>query len=98
VHLVINWTFPDLAERYLLNLENCALTYLADRTADHADVTVTLARPVLSQWVLQRLILADAIHTGAIALEGDAGKLSELFELFDEFPFMFHILEPRHER
>ncbi len=96
-HIVINWVFPDLGERYVLNLENCALTYLTDRTADHAHVTVTLARPVLSQLVLRQITLGDAIDTGAIALAGDANKLRELFELIDEFRFMFHILEPRHE-
>ncbi len=95
MHMVINWVFPDLDERYVLNLENCALTYLTDRTAAPADVTVTLARPVLSQLVLQQRTLADAIDAGAIALDGDADKLSQLFELIDEFPFMFHILEPR---
>ncbi|WP_089717141.1 alkyl/aryl-sulfatase [Candidatus Entotheonella palauensis] len=96
-HLVINWVFPDLAERYTLTLENCALTYMAGKTADHAHVTVTLARPVLSQLVLQQITLTDAIHEGAIALEGDGSKLSDLFELIDEFRFMFHILEPRQE-
>ncbi len=94
-HIVINWVFPDLAERYVLNLENCALTYLAGRTADNAHVTVTLARPVLSQLVLQQTTLTDAIHEDTIALDGDGGKLSELFELIDEFRFMFPILEPR---
>src|SRR5439155_1374284 len=31
--LVIDWVFADLGQRYALNLENCALTYLADRRA-----------------------------------------------------------------
>ncbi len=96
--MVINWVFPDLGERYVLNLENAALTYLADRTVDNAHVTVTLARPVLSELVFQQVTLADAVRDGAIALEGDANKLSELFELIDEFFYMFEILEPRRER
>lgn len=98
VHTVMNWVFPDIAERYVLNLENCALTYLADRTANDAHVTVTLARPVLSQLLLRQVTLADAIRAGTITAEGDAAKLSELFELIDEFYFMFEILEPRRER
>ncbi len=97
-HTVINWVFPDISERYVLNLENCALTYLADRTADDAHVTVTLSRPVLSQLLLQQITLADAVRDDAIILEGDTAKLSELFELIDEFYFMFEILEPRRER
>jgi len=52
-HIVINWAFPDVSEHYVLNLQNCALTYLADRTAADVQVTVTLDRPVLSQLVLR---------------------------------------------
>ncbi len=97
-HMVINWRFPDIAERYVLNLENCALTYLDDRSAAHAQVTVTLDRPVLSQLLLRHVTLVDAIGRGMITLEGDASKLSELFELIDEFHFLFEILEPRRAR
>ena len=32
--ITINWAFPDLGQRYVLTLQNCALTYLADRHAD----------------------------------------------------------------
>ncbi len=97
-HMVINWRFPDIAERYELTLENCALTYLDDRSAPHAQVTVTLDRPVLSQLLLRHVTLVDAIGRGMITLEGDASKLSELFELIDEFHFLFEILEPRRAR
>lgn len=96
-HIVINWAFPDVSEHYVLNLQNCALTYLADRTAAEAQVTVTLDRPVLSQLVLRHQTLDEAIDSGAIALEGDVGKLRELFELIDDFLFLFEILEPRRQ-
>ena len=29
-HIVLNWTFTDTNETFILNLENCALTYIAD--------------------------------------------------------------------
>ena len=96
-HSVINWAFPDVSEHYVLNLQNCALTYLADRTAADAQVTVTLDRPVLSQLVLRHQTLDEVIDSGAIALEGDAGKLRELFELIDDFIFLFNILEPQRQ-
>jgi alkyl sulfatase BDS1-like metallo-beta-lactamase superfamily hydrolase len=95
--MVINWVFPDVSECYTLNLENCALTYLADRTAADAQVTVTLGRPVLSQVVLRHQTLDAAIDSGAIALEGDASTLRELFELIDDFLFLFDIIEPRRQ-
>ena len=96
--IVINWIFPDISERYVLNLENCALTYLADRTDENAHVTVTLERPVLSQVLLREVTLADAIRSGVIRLDGEADKLSELFALIDDFLFLFEILEPRRVR
>ena len=96
-HIVINWAFPDVSEHYVLNLQNCALTYLADRTAADAQVTITLDRPVLSQLVLRHQTLDEAIDSGAITLEGDAGKLRELFELIDDFLFLFNILEPHRQ-
>ena len=42
--IVVNWEFADTAQRYALTLQNCALTYLADRHAEAADATVTLDR------------------------------------------------------
>ncbi len=93
--IVINWIFPDISERYVLNLENCALTYLADQTDENAHVTVTLERPVLSRVLLREITLADAIRSSVISLDGDADKLSELFALIDDFRFLFEILEPR---
>ena len=92
--LVINWIFPDLRERYVLNLEHCALTYLADRQSDRADATVTLDRATLNGLVLRQLTLADALARGVVAVEGDPAKVVELFDLLDEFPLMFDVVEP----
>ena len=60
--IVLNWVFSDLAKRYVLTLENCALTYLADRQSGHADATVTLERAVLDRLVLRETTLADAVR------------------------------------
>jgi alkyl sulfatase BDS1-like metallo-beta-lactamase superfamily hydrolase len=92
--LVINWIFPDLGQRYVLNLENCALTYLADRQSDRADATVTLDRATLNRLVLRELGAADALARGVVTVEGDAAALVDLFGLLDDFPLMFKVLEP----
>ena len=93
--IVINWVFPDLARPYLLNLENCALTYLADRRKERADVTVTLDRATLDRLILRELPLADAIQSGAVRVEGDADKVRELLGLLDDFSLMFEVVEPK---
>ncbi len=32
-HIVLNWNFTDTGESFVLNLENCALTYIAGAQA-----------------------------------------------------------------
>ena len=95
--LVINWIFPDLRERYVLNLEHCALTYLADRQSDRADATVTLDRAALNRLVLRQMTLAEALARGVVAVEGDPARVVELFDLLDEFPLMFEVVEPKRQ-
>ena len=92
--LVINWVFADLGRRYVLNLENCALTYLADRRSDAADATVTLDRAVLNRLVLREMPFADAVERGLVRVEGDPAKVVELFGLLDDFTLMFAVVEP----
>src|SRR5262245_58734033 len=93
--LVVNWVFSDLGRRYVLNLENCALTYLADRQADGADATVTLDRAVLDSIVLRELTVADAVQRDQVRVKGDAARVVELFELLDDFTLMFEVVEPK---
>ena len=96
--VVINWVFPDLDRRYLLNLENSALTYLADRQADPADATVTLDRATLNRLVLRELTVADGVARGLLAVTGDAATVIALFDLLDDFALMFDVVEPRRLR
>jgi alkyl sulfatase BDS1-like metallo-beta-lactamase superfamily hydrolase len=93
--IVINWVFPDLGRPYVLNLENCALTYLADRRSERADATVTLDRATLDRLILRETTLADAAQSGLASIEGDAAKVAELFSLLDDFALMFEVVEPK---
>jgi len=95
--LVINWVFSDLDHCYVANLENSALTCLADRRSDDADATVTLERAVLSRVVLREMTFADAVERGLVRVDGDAAKVAELFDLLDDFSLMFEVLEPKRE-
>ena len=93
--IVVNWAFPDTSERYALTLQNCALTYLADRHAEAADATVTLDRTVLNRVILRELALPEAMAQGLVKIEGNPMKVAELFGLFDDFTMAFEIVEPR---
>jgi len=92
--IVINWTFPDTGQRYAATLQNCALTYLADRHADAPDASVTLDRATLNRVILRELALPDAMAAGALQIEGNATKVAELFGLLDDFTTGFEVIEP----
>jgi alkyl sulfatase BDS1-like metallo-beta-lactamase superfamily hydrolase len=95
--IVVNWTFPDTNERYALTLQNCALTYLADRHGNGADATVTLDRSTLNRVILRELTLPDAMAQALVRLEGNPMKVAELFSLLDDFSMAFNIVEPHAE-
>jgi alkyl sulfatase BDS1-like metallo-beta-lactamase superfamily hydrolase len=95
--IVVNWVFSDLDLRYVLNLENCALTYLADRRSEAADATVTLERAALNRLVLREVAFADAVERGLLRVDGDTAKVADLFGLLDDFSLMFEVVEPKRE-
>ena len=93
--IVLNWSFTDTGETFVLNLENSALTYVAGAQAADADAGFTLARSVLDEVIARLTTVPDAVGAGRIKVSGNALKLGELMMLMDEFPRMFEIVEPR---
>jgi len=94
-NIVVNWTFTDLNESHVMNLENSALTHTSGKLSDKPDVSLTLTRAVLDAVTLKQRTFADSIQSGDIKLSGDQARLRELFGLFDEFSTGFEIVEPR---
>ena len=97
IRMVINWTLSNGAEKYALNLENSALTYLENQHAEDAAATVSLERSVLSQLLMDRLSLDEAIAKGLLVVDGDTSSVEQLFSLLDDFTYLFPIIEPRRE-
>jgi alkyl sulfatase BDS1-like metallo-beta-lactamase superfamily hydrolase len=93
--IVVNWTFTDLNESHVMNLENSALTHTSGKLSDKPDVSLTLTRAILDAVTLKQRTFADSIQSGDIKLSGDQTRLGELFGLFDEFSTGFEIVEPR---
>jgi alkyl sulfatase BDS1-like metallo-beta-lactamase superfamily hydrolase len=92
--IVVNWVFPEPAPPYVLNLENCALTYLPGRRSERADATVMLERGALDRLLLRELSLADALQSASVRIEGDPARLVELLGMLDDFSLMFEVVEP----
>ena len=96
--IVLNWNFTDTQQRYVLNLENAALTHTAGMPAADADASLDLTRTTLAAITLRKTTFADAVKNGAIQVTGDPRKLLELLSLLDEFEPMFEVVEPHPVR
>ncbi|MFL6828136.1 MAG: alkyl/aryl-sulfatase [Bradyrhizobium sp.] len=94
-HIVLNWSFTDTKENFVLTLENCALTYLEGAQAAGADASFTLPRSMLDEVIAKQTSFPEAIASGKIEFTGNAMRLAELMGLMDEFPRMFEIVEPK---
>jgi len=93
--ILLNWSFTDTNETFILNLENCALTYVAGAQAAGADAGFTLPRGVLDEVIAKLTTFPEAVAAGKIKVTGDPMRLGELMMLMDEFPRMFEIVEPK---
>src|ERR1700744_1389311 len=93
--IVLNWSFTDTNETFILNLENCALTYIAGAQSATADAAFTLARSTLDEVIAKQTTFPEAVSGGKIKFTGNPMKLGELMALMDEFPRMFEIVEPK---
>src|ERR1700761_7525594 len=93
--IVLNWSFTDTNETFILNLENCALTYIAGSQAANTDAGFTLARSTLDEVIAKQTTFPDTVSAGKIKFTGNPMKLGELMALMDEFPRMFEIVEPK---
>ena len=96
--ILLNWRLTDTNQKYVLNLNNSALTYVADAQADNADATLTLARATLDEISLRKTTFDAAISSGQIVISGNGGKLGELLAMLDDFPIRFPLVEPRPPR
>ena len=93
-HIVINWNFTDTGDKYVLNLENSALTYTAGKLSDKADVTVTSQRATFNSILTGATTFEKEFAAKNITIEGDATKLSELMGMMDSFSPAFNIVIP----
>lgn len=90
----LNWQFTDVNERYALLLENGTLTYTANKQFPDADATLTLARATVDEINLGKTTFEQALHSGAIRIEGNRQAVVELFGLLYTFEQLFNIVTP----
>jgi len=92
--LVINWNFTDTGEKFILNLENSALTYVSGKLSSNADATLSLKRTTLNSVMAGDTTFLKEIAGGSIKLDGNPLKLAELQGMIDEVTASFNIVTP----
>jgi alkyl sulfatase BDS1-like metallo-beta-lactamase superfamily hydrolase len=92
--IVINWTFSDLNQSYVMTLENSALTHISGKLADNAGLSLTLTRATFDALILKQRSFRDSVASGDISFRGDPLKLAELMGMLDNFTPDFAIIEP----
>lgn len=91
---VMNWQLTDSNEQAVLTLQNSTLSHLMDKRVPHAQLSVSTTRVVLVDLNLRRKTVAQAIEAGEVTLEGERQMLVALFDMLDDFEFMFNIVTP----
>ena len=92
--ITLNLVFPDTKDKYVLALENGALSHTPNAQLKDADATVTLDRSVLNNIVLGETTLDKSINDGKVTVEGSKESLTELVSMLDTFDFWFNIVTP----
>ncbi len=71
--IVVNWDFTDLGERWVMTIENSALSTVSGRLDDDADATIALTRGALDALILDGPEAAGKeFEAGRIKITGTA--------------------------
>lgn len=92
--IALNLVFPDIKQKYVLELTNGTLHNVVGYQLETADAKVTMNREVLNQILLKQKTVQQAIDNKDITIEGDANKLTQLLSMIDSFDFWFNIVTP----
>lgn len=92
LRFTINLVTPDNGEKFVVELENAALTNIPGFQAEKADLTLTINRADLEQTMMGRKSLEAQIADGTASVQGDVGVLTKLAALMVEFDPRFEVL------
>jgi len=88
----INLITPDNQERYVLELNNDALTNIKGQTAADADLTITLNRTDLETLMMGQASFQDLVASGKAKLKGNGAPVELLQTLLVQFTPDFEIM------
>jgi alkyl sulfatase BDS1-like metallo-beta-lactamase superfamily hydrolase len=92
--LSIGIDFTDTGVEYLLTVKNGVLNYGTGKRDVAPDATLKLTRAVLNDILLKKSTMQEKLSSGEVSIDGEPGKLAELFALMDDFDPLFNIVTP----
>ncbi|KTD36511.1 Metallo-beta-lactamase superfamily protein [Legionella nautarum] len=92
--LTLNFVFPDINEKYLVELNNGSLHHIKGYQSDKADATITINREILNQIILKQKTIASTVANNELRIEGNPESLRQLLSFIDNFDFWFNIVTP----
>ncbi len=88
----INLQTPDNGERFVLELNNAALTNIEGYSDPNADLTISVNRPDLNQYIMGQKTFAELVQSGQAKLSGNPEVLQTLQSLLTAFDPAFPIM------
>ena len=90
----LNFTMPDVNEKFVLYVENGVLNYTMGKNIDAADADITMDRSVLDSINLRQTTMEEAIQNKEVKIQGDTTKFSKFISLLDHFEVWYNIVTP----
>ena len=92
VAFVLNLTFSDLKETYVLRLENAVLHARKQDPVSESNATLTLTRPLLVRVLTRQANLKDILTSPELTVQGSTVDLLRFFSLLDRPDLTFPIV------
>jgi alkyl sulfatase BDS1-like metallo-beta-lactamase superfamily hydrolase len=93
-NMVVNMTFTDKQETYVLTLENSTLHHKKSDPNPRANATLTLPYELFLKIFSGQMTMPDAVATGDVNLDGNLDELVEFFGLLTQPQGFFNIVTP----
>ena len=90
---ILNFDLGD-SGRYIVELGNGVINHTANMQAQNADASISLSKDTLTNIMLKKVELDNAIKAGDVKINGNEAKLKEMLSYFDNFEFWFNIVTP----
>ncbi|HHF7365902.1 TPA: alkyl/aryl-sulfatase [Legionella bozemanae] len=92
--LTLNFVFPDINEKYVVELNNGSLHHIKGYQSDKVDATITMDRETLNQIILKQKTVESTLANNELKVAGNKESLNQLLGLMDNFGFWFNIVTP----